>query len=287
MLLVRDCRHVVAARVDWSAVVKLSPLVAASRTYTALTREHRGDRPAPVRSTRSCARRRRRASERLLDEFIVAQVAGVFGTVEDKIDRSARLTTLGLDSLMTLELTNRVERELGIRLPVGSLAERTHDRRARAQRPAAARAGAWRDERGRRRRLEASQPETPLQKRPCARSRPRRRGHLARRSSRHLVVIKQRQRCRRIFCFHPVGGGVGIYAGLVAASARDVPLYRCRVSPVARRHAEYATLDDMVEAYAAAVRGAHGGPYRLLGFSLGGYLAARVAEVLERIGVAG
>jgi thioesterase domain-containing protein len=48
--------------------------------------------------------------------------------------------------------------------------------------------------------------------------------------------------------------------------------------------AEYESLREMVDAYVTAVRAAHPGPYRLLGFSLGGYLAGRVAEVLESLG---
>ena len=47
---------------------------------------------------------------------------------------------------------------------------------------------------------------------------------------------------------------------------------------------EYETLDEMVAAYVTAIRGAHCGPYRLLGFSLGGYVAGRVAARLEADG---
>ena len=48
--------------------------------------------------------------------------------------------------------------------------------------------------------------------------------------------------------------------------------------------AEYSSLQEMVDAYVDAVRAAHPGPYRLLGFSLGGYFAGRVAAVLEGLG---
>ena len=40
-LLVADAPNVVAARVDWAAVLKLSPLAAASNTYAAVAREAR------------------------------------------------------------------------------------------------------------------------------------------------------------------------------------------------------------------------------------------------------
>jgi len=50
--------------------------------------------------------------------------------------------------------------------------------------------------------------------------------------------------------------------------------------------AEYGDLDAMADAYATAIRHAHPGPYRVCGFSLGGYLAACVAQRLEEDGKA-
>src|SRR5205085_8378627 len=58
---------------------------------------------------------------RLVEDFIVEQVAAVFGMAAGLVDRTAPLTTLGLDSLMTVELVNRVERETGLRVPMSSL----------------------------------------------------------------------------------------------------------------------------------------------------------------------
>jgi thioesterase domain-containing protein len=87
-----------------------------------------------------------------------------------------------------------------------------------------------------------------------------------------------------VFCFHPLGGGVGIYGALGAHVPSDVPLIGVESRLVRGAATEYASLPEIVEAYVAAVRSAHGGPYRLLGFSLGGYLAARVAQVFEASG---
>ena len=118
-LLRSDATTIAAARVDWQAVMKLSPLAAASNTYEALTRET--GTGAGNRSRHNCEAPHRNEQDRLLETFIVAQVAGVFGLAEEKISRTVRLNELGLDSLMTLELTNRVERELGVRIPMGTL----------------------------------------------------------------------------------------------------------------------------------------------------------------------
>ncbi len=57
------------------------------------------------------------ARARLLRGFVRAEAARVLRTPEDRLDVNALLTTLGMDSLMSLELRNRVEAALGIRLP--------------------------------------------------------------------------------------------------------------------------------------------------------------------------
>jgi thioesterase domain-containing protein/acyl carrier protein len=264
-LLVRDAAQVAAARIDWNAVLKLSPLAAASRAYAPVIHETR-----TAEATGSLVSQLRVAAvdeqERLLQTFIAEQVAGVFGTSEDRIDRTARLTDLGLDSLMTLELTNRVDRGLGIRVPVGALLSGpTIAELARSVRdllaPVLATAdGAAGDTAG-------STPHASVSS-----SDP----------SGHIVIVKNGTGVP-VFCFHPVGGGVGIYAALGDCVPDDLPLYGVE-SRVVRGDREYESLQYMVDAYVTAVRAAHPGPYRLLGFSLGGYLAGRVAAVLESHG---
>lgn len=54
----------------------------------------------------------------LLETHFREQVAGVLRLPAAKLDVQLPLTTLGLDSLMAIELKNRVELELGIRIPI-------------------------------------------------------------------------------------------------------------------------------------------------------------------------
>jgi len=98
----------------------------------------------------------------------------------------------------------------------------------------------------------------------------------------HVVVLRPAEGRSPLFLFHPVGGGVTAYATLARHVATSVPLYGIESRLMRGAEQEYATVDEMVSAYAAAVREAAPPPYRLFGFSLGGYLAARVAEALER-----
>jgi hypothetical protein len=95
--------------------------------------------------------------------------------------------------------------------------------------------------------------------------------------------LQRGDRRASIVAFHPVGGGVQVYSGL-AQQLPNTLLYgvESRLKRGAAR--EYDSLDVMVERYVSAVRGVGSGPYRLIGFSLGGYLAARVAEALEAAG---
>src|SRR5205823_8316630 len=54
----------------------------------------------------------------LLEEHFREQVAGVLQLPAAELDVQQSLTALGLDSLMAVELKNRVELELGIRIPI-------------------------------------------------------------------------------------------------------------------------------------------------------------------------
>jgi len=115
-----DAPQIVASRADWRAISKSSVVVARSKTYAALTQENReaeggGSLVGRLLGASSDAR------QRLVEDFLVSQVASVFGAEESKIGRDVPLTSLGLDSLMAIELTNRIERALGMGIPMGSL----------------------------------------------------------------------------------------------------------------------------------------------------------------------
>jgi thioester reductase-like protein len=115
-----DPVQVIASRADWRAISKASVAVARSNTFAALAQENReseggGSIVGRLQATSPESR------QRLIEDFLAAQVAGVFGAVESAISRDTPLTSLGLDSLMAIELTNRIERELGMGIPMGAL----------------------------------------------------------------------------------------------------------------------------------------------------------------------
>jgi acyl transferase domain-containing protein/NAD(P)-dependent dehydrogenase (short-subunit alcohol dehydrogenase family) len=57
----------------------------------------------------------------LVEEHVVEQIGRVLRLAPARIDRRAPFATLGVDSLMSLELRNRLEASLGIRLPAALL----------------------------------------------------------------------------------------------------------------------------------------------------------------------
>jgi NADPH:quinone reductase-like Zn-dependent oxidoreductase/acyl carrier protein len=262
-IVVVDLPHVVAARVAWPEVLNLSPLAATANAYAAVRHQSSaGDRSGPLearlRSTPPGEWPRR------VEELIAGHVAAVLGTARARLDRAAPLNSLGLDSLMTLELINRLDRDIGVRVPIGNVSAGASVAELakvvlRTMAPGQTRSAG----------------EEPA-------------GLKTGRSVNHLVLLRAAETDGAgeppLFGFHPVGGGVSVYAPLAAQIAPAIPVYGVESRLLLGDAWEYADVDEMVTAYTGAVRRAHAGPYRLFGFSLGGYVAARVAEALERDG---
>ncbi len=111
-----------ASRVNWKALAKLNPATTKSPTYAKVANldSAAGALGADASAFRlnilSASPKQR---HEMLVNYICGQVAQVFGTTADKIDGNIPLTAIGLDSLMAIELMNRLESNLGISLPMG------------------------------------------------------------------------------------------------------------------------------------------------------------------------
>ncbi|MEO0445332.1 MAG: amino acid adenylation domain-containing protein [Verrucomicrobiota bacterium] len=114
----REAINVAASRADWNSLARFAVLIQ-SKTYSNLVGEEGDGDGGAIRSQILQAA----ADSRLgvMADFIAEQVAGVFGTDVSKIDKDTPLNALGLDSLMAIELMNRVESQLGISVPMGSV----------------------------------------------------------------------------------------------------------------------------------------------------------------------
>ncbi|MDK8190451.1 amino acid adenylation domain-containing protein [Paenibacillus sp. UMB7766-LJ446] len=88
-----------------------------------------------------------------------------------------------------------------------------------------------------------------------------------------------------IFCVHPAGGLSWCYAGLMKHLGMDYPLYGLQARGIAEVEELPATLEDMTADYIRHIRLVQPeGPYRLLGWSLGGNVAQAMAVQLQSEG---
>ncbi|MGW4319781.1 amino acid adenylation domain-containing protein [Streptomyces sp. NPDC004684] len=88
-----------------------------------------------------------------------------------------------------------------------------------------------------------------------------------------------------LFAIHPAGGLAWCYAGLSARLGPDQPLYGIQARGLADDEPLPRTLQEEAEDYAARIREIQPhGPYRLLGWSVGGILAHTVAVLLREAG---
>lgn len=88
-----------------------------------------------------------------------------------------------------------------------------------------------------------------------------------------------------VFCVHPAGGLSWCYAGLMKHLGMEYPLYGLQARGIAEYEVLPSTLEDMTADYIRHIRSVQPeGPYRLLGWSLGGNVAQAMAVQLQSEG---
>ncbi len=119
-MIARDPIQIAACRADWQSLARLSPLVANSNTFASLVEAQYGsDTGGAIKPKLMAAAPAQRLA--MLQDLVADQVGGVFGVEPSQVDRETSLTNLGLDSLMAIDLINRIESELGISVPMGNV----------------------------------------------------------------------------------------------------------------------------------------------------------------------
>jgi NADPH:quinone reductase-like Zn-dependent oxidoreductase/acyl carrier protein len=117
-LLESDEAQVGVVPLDMRRWLSFHPRLASSPLFSELVRAAKG--PAAPSDVVLVARlRAATAADRraLVEEFVIDQVAHVVRVDRSRIERSMPFKSLGIDSLMGLELRNRLESALGVRLP--------------------------------------------------------------------------------------------------------------------------------------------------------------------------
>jgi thioesterase domain-containing protein/aryl carrier-like protein len=97
-----------------------------------------------------------------------------------------------------------------------------------------------------------------------------------------LVVLHESGARVPIFCIHPAGGQVTAYLRLQALLGDEQPLFAIQSRASESLEREQSTLEAMAIDYATVIQGVRpSGPYRLLGWSMGGFIAHAIARELE------
>jgi myxalamid-type polyketide synthase MxaE and MxaD len=120
-LLRQSAAEVLVVPVNWKQYREFHPADSASPLLSELVREeadapHAADRKSPRRDALLAAGAEER--RKLLHSYLSEQVARVLGLSPSKLDVQQPLSQLGLDSLMAVELKNRIAVDLGVNVPV-------------------------------------------------------------------------------------------------------------------------------------------------------------------------
>ncbi|MDZ4344458.1 MAG: beta-ketoacyl synthase N-terminal-like domain-containing protein [Candidatus Binatia bacterium] len=117
--------QVVAVPVDWRQYREFYPAGSEPPLLSQLAGEEvdvprQADRPGEKRGLTSAALLAAEPGERhqLVQSYLSQQVARVLGLAASKMDPQQPLSNLGLDSLMAVELKNRIAVDLGVKVPV-------------------------------------------------------------------------------------------------------------------------------------------------------------------------
>lgn len=249
-------------RVDWQRWASFLPGVASAPRYAGLIGAGQSadaaDAGRGARDTILEAPAEQRLA--LVISHLREQVGRVLRTSAAKLDAVRPLSELGVDSLMAFELVNRVESQFNLTLPTSKVAGGATIERlavvllevltaapANGSAAAAARSEEARAER--------------------------------------IVSFRADGIRPPLFCIHPAGGLANIYKHLAEELPADLSIHALQSRAIAEGVAEERSIAALAEEYATRIVECQpSGPYRLLGFSLGGILAVAVARVLEERG---
>ncbi len=100
-----------------------------------------------------------------------------------------------------------------------------------------------------------------------------------------LLPLRRGGGMRPLFCLHTASGLGWAFTGLAAALPGGIPLYVLQTPYLEAGSRLPSDQDDLIDAYIATLRQVQAeGPYRLLGWSIGGVIAHRIATRLEALG---
>lgn len=195
-----------------------------------------------------------------LQNYLREQISHVLELPINTISLEKKLNEMGLDSLMAIELKNKVENDLTITLPITQMIEGPT----------------------------ITQLVTILLQQLYSTTND---NHSEIRSthkqeSEYIVTLKSGNLSPSLFCIHPVDGRVSIYEPMIKIINAQFPIYGI-ISPslVDNKIKQYSSLHELSHDYAQIIINHQPkGPYALFGFSVGGVIALNIAKRLEEQG---
>jgi thioesterase domain-containing protein/NADPH:quinone reductase-like Zn-dependent oxidoreductase/acyl carrier protein len=217
--------------------------------------------------------------EQRLRQFFAEQLAEIMGMEPEDLDLVQPLNTLGLDSLMAIELRNKMETQLKVTLPMALFMEGPSVSRL-AEYVSKAVGGEIDEEESE----ESVEPDEAAEDSadsvaPLATLLPETES-----AGDWSPIVRLQTGGGRmpLFLLHPAGGSVYCYHALAHQMDKDVPIYALQGRGLETDQEPHASWDDMVSEQTKAILGVQEkGPYHLAGWSTGGVLAYAVAERLR------
>jgi len=277
-LLEQNLIQVGVMPIDWAHLFQYYPEFRASPLLAHLSREvggatpsaaHTNGRAGSARVTILAAAPGERSQ--LLETLLREQVARVIGLAAARVDVQQPLNTLGIDSLMGIELKNRIEAELGVVVPIVRLLEG----------PTIVEFAALLLDQ-----LNAIMPAAP----PVAATAER---PPERASAPHLQIAEIQTTGSKspFFCIHPGALDVYCYADLARYLGSDQPFYALQPAELENyrnidgESAPAIRIEDVAARCIEALRKLQPhGPYTLGDWSMGGVVAFEIARQLQQHG---
>jgi myxalamid-type polyketide synthase MxaB len=197
-----------------------------------------------------------------LSAYFADELASIMGTDPDELDLDQPLTSLGLDSLMAMELKNKIETRLMLNLPMARFLEG----------PSVNELAILSDElfsgdgptvRGDQTESSAAQENAWVP----------------------LLALQAKGSEPPLFCIHPAGGDVRCYFHLARRMGEDRPVYVLRARGIDQPLPPHQSVPQMAADYLEEIRTIQNeGPYHLAGWSTGGIFAYEMVHQLQQTG---
>ena len=192
----------------------------------------------------------------MLAEFFADELANIMSVDAEQLDRAQPLNSIGLDSLMAMELKNKIESQLLLNVPMARFLEGPS-----IERLAEVASALIMEESG------GSQGAST--------------GASEEADWSPLLPLQSTGTKSPIFCIHPAGGDVRCYLDMARQMGEDQPVYVLRARGIEHDVPPHDSISELARDYLAAIREVQpSGPYLLAGWSTGGIFAYEMTRQL-------